>query len=115
MTTTETKQLDPAALSSLLHGIILCDFRSMHEAAEWVAGHPVWTHQFVHKPLRDRIKSEILRQFPTMDTRKPDDWKLRLDDVRATYGETVTVERGSGEMPDLMVGLEGKNVAMVTV
>lgn len=41
----DTKTLSYAALLSITSGVLLCDFDEFHEAVEWVAGHPVWTHE----------------------------------------------------------------------
>lgn len=94
--TTETKSLDPVALAGLTTGVLLSDFSAMHEAAEHVMGHPVWTHQF--STLRDKIQAAVLAQFPDMPTSvEPIGWKATRDAVRARYGETVEVRKGTEE------------------
>lgn len=99
---TETKSFDPAILASITTGIMLVEhgFSSMHEAAEWIMGHPVWTHEFADKALWDRMGAAVLAQFPEMPVNKDDakvDWQKVADDVRARYGENVSVTRGSSE------------------
>lgn len=93
----QTKSFDPAVLASLTTGIVLVreGFSPMHEAAEWVMGHPIWTHQF--PTLMPAIRKAIIAQFPDMPTAQPDDFMQAAADTRARYGTLVEVRRGSGE------------------
>lgn len=43
---TETRDFPTAVIASLSSGVLLCEFTDMHEAAEYLMGHPIWTHQF---------------------------------------------------------------------
>ncbi len=93
----ETKSFDPAVLAGLTTGIVLTDdgFSPMHEAAEWVMGHPIWTHQF--PTMLPAIRDAIVAQFADMPTEAPDDFMQAAVDVRARYGKAVEVRRGAGE------------------
>ncbi len=90
----EIKHLDPAALAGLTTGVLMTDFSALHEAAEHVLGAPVFTHQF--PVLMDKIAACVLTQFPEMPkTVEPAGWEATRDAVRARYGQTVEVRKGS--------------------
>lgn len=90
---TEVKAIDPVALAAFTTGILMSDFSVVHEAAEWLTGHPVWTHEF--PMMSDRLKELALAQFPDMPTAVDGGWEATRDAVRDRYGETVEVKRGS--------------------
>lgn len=91
----ETKQIDPAALASITDGRLLCDFSTMHEAVEHIAGHPVWTHELADRDFANHLRDLVLKQFPEMPLRTETHWEKVRDDVRARYGSTVAVQRGA--------------------
>jgi len=93
----ETKSFDPAVIATLSTGTLLvAPFSLAHEAAEWIMGHPVWTHQF--PTLLPKMREAVLAQFPDMPTESAEGQHEAVRDaVRAQYGETVEVARGSGE------------------
>lgn len=88
-----TKAFDPATLAAFTTGILMTEFAKVHEAAEWLIGHPVWTHEF--PVLADRLKALTLAQFPMMPTEIEATWEAQRDAIRAQYGETVEVARGA--------------------
>ena len=71
--------------------------RLVHEAAEWLLGHPVWTHEFIIPEIKQALIDEVLRQFPDMPTEKPEDWATCRLSLHSAYGDTVAVERGNRE------------------
>jgi len=90
------KCIDPAALASLTTGVLLVDFSTVHEAAEWVMSRPIWTHQF--PSMFDEIKSAVLLRFPNMPIEIPSSgWERCRDDIRDHYGLTVNVVGNKGE------------------
>lgn len=91
----EAKDIDPAALASITTGILMADFSAVHEAAEWLIGHPVWTHEL--PALADRLASLAIAQFPDLPTSVETTWQDTRDAVRIHYGDTVTVERGADQ------------------
>lgn len=94
----ETKSFDPCALAGLTTGTVLTNFSDMHEAAEFVMGCPIWTHQF--PVMLPRIRAAILAQHPELPTKTadgPEGWKATRDAVRARYGEAVEVRKGQEE------------------
>lgn len=93
---TVTKQIDPAALASLTTGYTLVEFAEMADAAEFIMGHPIFTHQYL--VLHKQIIEAVHRQFPEMPTEiLPEGWEATRDAINAKYGQTVTVTQGSGE------------------
>jgi hypothetical protein len=42
-------------------GITACDFSTFHEDVEKRLGHPIWTHEFASKELREKLR-EIYRE-----------------------------------------------------
>ncbi|WP_343609296.1 hypothetical protein [Novosphingobium sp.] len=93
----EVKRLDPLALASLTTGVVLCNegFGPVSEAAEWVLGYPVYTHEFIVTATKDAIKQGILAQFPAMPTVLSTDWQTLAGQVRADFGDWVEVRRGT--------------------
>jgi hypothetical protein len=87
------------ALVSLTSGKLLSAFADMHEAAEHVLGHPVWTHEFASRETWDRLRATVLAQHPDLDV---DCASVDHHNV-ATFtaalvkrmGETREVKRGS--------------------
>lgn len=60
----ETKTFPASVVVSLYGPILLCDFSKLHECAEWLAGHPIWMHEFASKALTERLRDLILFQHP---------------------------------------------------
>jgi hypothetical protein len=44
------------------------DFGDIHEAIEFVIGHPVWTHEMADKLLWEQLRENILEQHPDLET-----------------------------------------------
>ena len=97
---TETRDFPTAVIASLSTGVLLCDFGDMQEAAEFLMGHPIWTHQFADKTLCDEIKRTITEQCPGMPTSSPpenwDNWRATLAKIEADFGPTVRIRKGGG-------------------
>lgn len=94
----ETKAFSTAAVVSLTSGMLLCDFSKMHELAEYVMGHPVWSHEFASKPMWDLMKLKLLEQHPCLPTDSKgvtkDTWQDFLAAACAKFGETLTITKG---------------------
>ena len=60
------KEFPTEVILSLLTGVLLCEFSQMHEAAEYLMGGSVWTHQFAHRPFTQRIQDAIRAQHPEL-------------------------------------------------
>lgn len=95
----ETRDFPVAVIASISSGVLLCKFSDMHEAAEYLMGHPVWTHQFANKQLCEMQKT-ILEQCPGMPTEAPgitkENWQEFKAKLEAELGETVEIRKGGG-------------------
>lgn len=99
---TEKKEFRTLVVASTATGIGLADklsFSDIHECAEWLCGHPVFTHELVHKPTVERYRAEVIRQFPNMPTTEEAHADFEAAAVKATkaYGDKISVQRGSSE------------------
>lgn len=94
----ETKTFSTASLASLTSGMLLCKFSEMHEAAEYLMGHPIWTHEFGSKALWDLMRSKLLEQHPGLprdaDGVSEANWQEFLAAACASLGETLTITKG---------------------
>lgn len=97
---TETRDFPTAVIASITTGIMLCRFDDMHEAAEFVMGHPIWTHHFADKTLAEEMRKTILAQVPSMPVEivgvTKNNYRSKLADIEAVVGATVTLRRGGG-------------------
>ena len=55
----ETKAFSTAALASITTGRLLCPFSDMHEAIEYLMGHPVWTHELASESLWQLMRAKL--------------------------------------------------------
>lgn len=58
------KEFPTTAALSLSTGIMCGPFSEMHQLAECLAGHPIWTHEFADNDLLCRLQREMARQIP---------------------------------------------------
>lgn len=90
----EVKHIDPRALGSITSGILLLeDFSKVHEAIEWIMGHPVWTHEF--PGFSDRAAALVKQQFPGMPMGEVTNWQETAAFLLKKYGFAVPVKRGA--------------------
>jgi hypothetical protein len=96
----ETRDFPVAVIASISSGVLLCKFGEMHEAAEYLMGHPIWTHHFADKTLWQEMQNTILEQCPGMPTEAPgitgDNWPEFKAKLEAELGETVKIRKGGG-------------------
>ncbi len=95
----ETREFSTAAIASISSGVLLCeDFGKMAEAAEYLMGHPIWTHHFADKQLCDDMKRTIAEQCPGMPTELEGGptWRAQLAEIESKFGKTVRIRKGSG-------------------
>jgi hypothetical protein len=94
----DARRFPTVAVASLSTGVLLCDFRAVQEVAEYVMGHPIWTHHFVDAALWQEIQRAIIDQCPGMPTEIPADansWDVVLA-IEEKIGRTISIRRGSG-------------------
>ena len=94
----ETRDFPTAVIASLSTGILLCEFGKMHEAAEFLMGHPIWTHHFADKELCGEMRKMITEQCPGMPTEfsATCDWQGALAKIEQDIGPTVRIRKGGG-------------------
>lgn len=96
----DTREFPTAVIASLSTGILLCNFSEMHEAAEYLMGHPIWTHHFGSKALWKEMQRTIAGQCPGMPTEiegaNKDNYLEKLSEIELAIGKTVRIRKGSG-------------------
>lgn len=97
---TKTRSFPTAVIASLSSGVLLCKFSDMHEAAEYLMGHPIWTHHFADKTLWHEMQRAILEQCPGMPTDiqgiTPENYMERVAEIESEIGSKVAIRKGSG-------------------
>jgi hypothetical protein len=97
---TETRDFPTPVIASLSSGVLLCSFQEMHEAAEYLMGHSIWTHHFGSKDLWQEMQKTILGQCPGMPTEAPnvtgDNWPEFRSKLESDLGMTVKIRKGGG-------------------
>lgn len=96
----ETRDFSTAVIASISSGRLLCKFSDMHAAAEFLMGHPIWTHHFASKDLWKEMQRVMLEQCPGMPTDLSDvtkeNWQEKAKALEAEFGPIVRIRKGSG-------------------
>lgn len=58
--------IEQGIVISAYTGFLCCEFSAMHADVEKRIGHPVWTHQFADKEMREKIKELYKADFIAM-------------------------------------------------
>lgn len=93
------------AILSLTTGCLLGgSFGDVHELAEHLAGHPIWTHEFADKAMWTKLCDLLFAQHPDLrETLTPsvkitrDNWEQQRDLLVAKYGTERMITKGSSE------------------
>lgn len=99
---TETRDFPTAVIASISSGVLLCKFDEMHQAAEYLMGHPIWTHHFASKDLWKEMHRTILEQCPGMPGESDaahvnaDNHLAYVAKLEADLGKTVKIRKGGG-------------------
>lgn len=97
---TETRDFPTAVIASISTGVLLCKFDEMHEAAEYLMGHPIWTHHFASKALWKDMQKTVLeqcREMPTtLDDATKDNYLDKAAEIEQAIGKTVRIRKGGG-------------------
>lgn len=93
------KTFPALVLAGITTGVMLAEgmFPQIHEAAEHILGHPVWTHEFAEKAVWVKLRDAIREHHPSLPFGKPDDWKATRDDVLVRFPEPLAMPRGMTE------------------
>ena len=116
----ETREFPTAVVVSLSSGIALCEFSAIHEFAEFLMGHPIWTHHFADKALREAMRRAVEAQCPGMPAKlsgvTADNYREHILRLEAAYGPTQTIRKGDGSTAMSPLGgiPEGKTVIVAT-
>lgn len=97
--TTETRDFPTLVIASLSSGVLLVErgFSAIHEAAEYLMGHPIWTHHFANKELWHEMQRTVLEQCPGMPTDIPEGkWREEGARLEKEFGPTVNIRKGAG-------------------
>lgn len=95
--TAETKTLPTGAVLTITTDIVMVEsFEGVHEAFEWVMGHPVWTHEMPR--FGDAARERVLAQYPDIPTKATaQDFRQVYADAVARYGDTIEIKRGDAK------------------
>ena len=96
----ETRDFPVAVIASISTGVLLCPFGEMHEAAEYLMGHSIWTHHFGSKGLWLEMQKTVLEQCPGMPIDAAgidkDNWPTFAERLEANLGKVVKIRKGGG-------------------
>lgn len=96
----ETRAFPTAVIASITTGILLCKFSDMHEAAEYLMGHPIWTHHFADKKLKKSMCDKVLEQCPSMPVTlngvNEENYLDKAKEIEMIVGKTVSILKGDG-------------------
>lgn len=97
----ETREFPTAVIASISSGVLLCKFGDMHEAAEYLMGHPIWTHHFASKQLTAAMRQKVMEQCPGLPGENSgidgNNWQQRLAELIADVGPVCVIRKGDGE------------------
>jgi hypothetical protein len=97
----ETREFPTAVIASLSSGISLCKFGDIHEAAEFLMGHLIWTHHFADKALWAKMKDAVLEQCPGMPTELAgvtvENYQEKVAAIEAELGAVAVIRKGGGK------------------
>lgn len=96
-----TRDFPTAVIASLSSGTLLCKFSDMHEAAEYLMGHKIWTHHFANEQLFQEMQKTIAEQCPGLPTGHidgltPETYHGYVAKLEAEVGKTVRIRKGGG-------------------
>lgn len=97
----ETREFPTAVVASISSGIALCNFGKIHEAAEFLMGHPIWTHHFANADLWVKMKRAVFEQCPgmpaVMEGVTPENVQEKIAALVADLGSVATLRKGNGD------------------
>lgn len=95
---TETREFPTAVVVSIATATMLANtFSEVHECAEFLTGHSIWTHHFADKGLWEDMRRILQAQHPDLPSVAPDvtkeNWREHLE---SKFGKSLRIEKGSG-------------------
>lgn len=112
--TIETKEFSTIAVGTLVTGIVLQKgiFSEMCQLCEFIAGFPIWTHEYGNLGFAGWLQNLAIAQHPDLSPYK--DSKLPYKELAAQlvfqFGESIPFTKGNGErrldpLTTLVVGI----------
>lgn len=97
-----TKSFPIEVIIGITSGICLGKFGDIHECAEFVAGHSIWTHEFADRTTMAKIRLEIGLQHPQLIGLKvagmdASDVPAFVAGLRLQFGDTLLLSKGPHE------------------
>ena len=98
----EKKEFPTPVLVSLVSGTLLTNsFGDVHQCAEFVMGHSIWTHEFASETLWQTMRAKVLEQHPDFDVNvkhvTKENWREVVAGLIATLGESRELRKGTDE------------------
>jgi len=92
------RTFDARVVGSITSGILMIDdFSKVHEAIEFIAGYPVWTHE-LPRVCREVCAPAITALYPDMPQRDDvPDWLTTAAGLLERYPDGVSMPAGTGE------------------
>lgn len=95
---TETREFPTTVVVSISTATMLAStFSEVHGFAEFLMGHPIWTHHFANTELWDDMRKTLQAQHPDLPSAAPDvtkgNWREQLE---SKFGKTLRIRKGSG-------------------
>ena len=96
---TESKRFSTPILASITTGVLLEEpFSKMHEAAEFLMGHSIWTHEFASKDLCKQMRDKLIEQHPDLDVNaddvNADNFEAFAEKLKTDLGDTLEIIGG---------------------
>jgi hypothetical protein len=96
----EIRDFSTAIIASLSTGITLCEFSEIGDAAEFLLGHPIWSHHLSDETICSDIKRMIAEQCPGMPADlqnvSTENYRDHIVRLEREFGKTVKIRKGSG-------------------
>jgi hypothetical protein len=91
------RNLDARAVGSITSGRLLIeDFGKVHEAIEWLAGHPVWTHEL--PDIRSSLAPMLRAMFPELPRENfTEDWRTVAHRLQEAWPDGIALAKGVGK------------------
>lgn len=109
--TREVRNFDVGTVGSITTGIMMApSFSLVHEAMEFILGHPVWTHEI--PSMRDACVDLILERYPNLPTAEPEDYRVCLAKMGELYPYGISMPKGEHKRTagpvETLIGIVGR-------
>ncbi len=114
----QNKNFSTLAVAGIITGYTWDDhgFGPIHEAAEWVMGHALWTHEFALKTVWEALRVRVLAQHPDlveMDTYNVKEISTEAPCMCKRWPDGIVLQRGcevrTSSPLETLAGMVGKD------